>query len=213
MPDDLLPDNLPSYARTLVGPGVLGFIKGLHWSFTQYIRQKKESAARTATLKMSQIQNELIHPLLSNTPARRVLVLEIHNGGGDLSPLSPVHVTCLYEDHVFPFVHAEKSDYQSLLVDGEYLTMVSEVIQKGMVELHVDSMKPGCMLRQIYEGRGVGYAQVHYLTTAVKAKTGTASHFILSLASDEPNDPDFQAPLVQAAIYNAKCRLRNELRK
>lgn len=102
-----------------------------------------------------------MHKILDETAVERFLIMRAHNSGGIIKPNTPLYTSVIYEDYTHPF-KSVKDDYQRLAVDEEYLRMLVSLCSQKSVKVFTSDL-PNGMLKSIYEGEGVKYAEFYYL--------------------------------------------------
>ncbi len=102
-----------------------------------------------------------MHRVLDETPVERFLILKAHNSGGIIKPNTPLYISVIYEDYTHPF-KSVKDDYQRLTIDEEYLRMLVTLCNQKSIRVTTSEL-PNGILKSIYQGEGVKYAEMYYL--------------------------------------------------
>ena len=114
--------------------------------------KSNKNSFNKAMVSISKIYDTL-GDAITKTSASRALILYTSNGGGIPHPGSTLYSTVLYEYHDAN-IKAVKNEFQSVLVDGEYVDMLVQLEQHGAIFRSTSEMRPG-LLRSIYERDGV----------------------------------------------------------
>lgn len=93
----------------------------------------------------------------------RVLIFNGTNCGGVPDPKKPYIVRCFYGWSADPTKHPEESYNFNLKVDAQCMHMVCEIIAKGVVEVHTETMPADSQLRGYYATEGVHSSRLYRL--------------------------------------------------
>lgn len=145
---------------------------------------------------------DAMNNVLRETDVQRFLVLKAHNGGGTIKPGSELYVSVVYECYQTPF-RSVKNEYQRLLVDAEYIKMLSEIYINRKMAIDTLTM-PNGLLKDLYEKEQVSHAEVYFLHQSKK------EFYFLSVATAKDANR-LKTHEQQAAIMVAVNKIRNTL--
>lgn len=106
--------------------------------------------------------------IVRNTKAERILVFMTHNDGQEITPVRKIYASVLYEVISRPFVSV-KHKYQSLLLDGPYMKLLTDILANGAASVTVESLSEG-MLKGMYVHEGVKFSTHYYLADTMRKK-------------------------------------------
>lgn len=146
---------------------------------------------------------DTMHKLLETTDIERILIFKAHNGGGVIKPNTPLFISVIYEDYCDPF-GSVKELYQRLAIDEEYMRMLAILSVQRSIKLTPTSMTTG-LLKDIYEGEGIKYAEKYYLGHDKK------NIFYCSLGTSKEGgwqDNAYQRMFIQLMVNNLKNNIK-----
>lgn len=102
-----------------------------------------------------------MHNVLDETPVERFLIFRAHNGGGIIKPNNTLYVSVIYEDYTNPF-RSVKDLYQKVALDEGAIRFLLDLSHQKVLQIKTKELREG-LIKSIYEGEGVMYAEAHYL--------------------------------------------------
>lgn len=145
---------------------------------------------------------DTMHKVLETTDVERMLILKAHNGGGLIRPSTPLYVSVLYEDYDNPFTSV-KETYQKYMIDEHYLRTLNDLCMDKKVVVVTEAL-PASMLKDIYQGEGVEYSEIHLLGQDRK------NLYFCSVASSKKENL-VSSPKQKLAIETAVNTIRNSI--
>jgi len=140
---------------------------------------------------------------ISNTEVQRFLVLKLENGGGKIKPNVNLYASVIHEDYESPF-ESHKQEYQRLLVDKDYLNIISTIINQGYADIFTEKLEEESMIKKLYTAEGVVYSEWYYLHSTRKAI------FFCTIATSNTLDT-FDQPKHRALIDLEINKIRNAI--
>lgn len=97
--------------------------------------------------------DNILDNIVFQTATDRALIVKIHNGGAKMY-VGVSKYASVIEESISPEMKPIKDDWQKIKIDKEYLMLVQQLINDGMIILNVDSMNPST-LERTYKSEGV----------------------------------------------------------
>lgn len=157
---------------------------------------KASDAIETA----SEVLDVIWHAEKSTNPINRVAVLRAGNGGSVPRIGKEMKVTMLYNSYDVE-ERNKKKEYKNIECDHHYIRMLVDITKEGSVQLDVDKMYDGAMLKNIYASEGIKYSEVHYITETEKYI------YFVSYATSQDGER-FEMPQTRNTIYLTTQRLK-----
>ena len=169
---------------------IVGFLSYVARDLYDKIKgKKKKEIERTMTEGMRAISQvyQAMESLLQQTPADRVLLLEVTNSGSMPTAGEKVYSRAVEVklDKESNFLERLKilANYEKILVDSQYVNMVVQAKETGEpYRFNVADHKP-CLLRDIYETEGIKYSEIYHIYSDTKRW----KQFILSVSTYKEN--------------------------
>ena len=127
----------------------------------------------------------------------RVLIVKVENGGGIISPGKQVYASAMHEDYnPSQMRDSIKADYQRILVDKGFVTILSKLMTDGYSDLFALKLPKG-FIKSKYEAEGVKYAEWYLLH-----RTSKAIFFLSLVTTDEADtfDNPFQRNCINVQV-------------
>lgn len=103
-----------------------------------------------------------MHEFVDQMGAERVVLFAGHNSGGVPRVHSAYWVTALHWVSQSVESHVNIRDYQNIVVDSFYISMLLEIERTGCTQLMTETM-PECQLKSYYVAEGVTHSLVLFL--------------------------------------------------
>ena len=148
-------EKIAAAAASVVAAG-FGFVK---WLFPILERRALARSQRSVADGVARLHtlHEALADVVKSEAAHRCIVFAAHNCGGIPNPSAPFYTSPLHwslSERHHPTVPERIIDYTALRVDGPYIALLLELLDKGEVRYTTESEKPS-MLRGIYSAAHV----------------------------------------------------------
>lgn len=104
----------------------------------------------------------IMQRMVQTTSVDRFLIFRVHNGGGNINFNTPIYLSILYEQYNAP-LNAIMDDYQRILLDRDYLELISELENKKVIRVETKDLNVE-VIRVAYEAAKLKYSEMYYIT-------------------------------------------------
>lgn len=128
-------------------------------------KEEKNKEVLLESLKAINTMWQHMNSVIDNTPADRFLILVGHNSGNIPNPMHPYYSKVIWQktkDETCDNHESLIRRFDSVKVDGNYVSMIIEMLTKGSVKLRVSEM-PDSFLKRAYLAEGIKYSEVYFL--------------------------------------------------
>lgn len=150
-------DSLSNFLFIAGGGGVVAFVR---WLIERRDRQRR--LAYPNVLKATHEVYQILHTIIGETPAGRVLVMRAENGGEVPALGKELSSTVVYEVYGQPFGSKRKS-WTKRALDEQYVQILLQTVEAGEQghEIQAGTLKKSSILADTYESDGVKSAVMY----------------------------------------------------
>lgn len=99
--------------------------------------------------------------VINNTHADRFLIIGLHNGGKVMKITSERKIT-IFEEFHSPNLPSVKNDYRNYRVGAQYVLLINNLIEKGVITGDTSDMEPG-FLQDVYHKDNIKSHHLFYI--------------------------------------------------
>ncbi len=138
---------------------------------------KLSGNAGTVIIRKKKI-HDILQEVTRETPAKRVVLYKISNGGGVPKVGANLYCTAVYYEVVHPFGDSLLSRYEAISLDPHTVKLFAEVYANGSVIVLPQEIYPGGMFARLYEAESIA-CDILFLVSVSRFAI-----YVMSLATD-----------------------------
>jgi len=136
----------------------------LKWYLPWRLSRKNKRGALQGLESLNTIY-QVLHDVIKNTNATRIIIFAGHNSGKIPRAGSPYYTSAIHwrsEGEEAGKDVIDISSYRNIAVDGFYISILLKCYDRGFIKLSTESMEE-CQLKKYYLAEGVTEAYIYFL--------------------------------------------------